>query len=249
MERRKYVKKRYLYFLLFMVLAASLIGCVGYRRKNKKINSSYSEWIDALGIKEYPHLSSAGYKEFENGIQFYIEEFDYESAEEFKKIIDNHNAFVKRNPDYFPEDFDIDLIFISCGGNVNLYFSNYTESVRLGKNHADYVDVSSIETEKSHRMRYVCSVHLDDRINTKFEVDTIIVSIGKGIETAEKAHDWSEDFENFDIIIVKISLEVEAEINVEDALKKIQETNPEAEIYYKTYSNELTKYVPEEKSN
>ena len=246
MGKGKYLKKACLYFVLSMVLAASLAGCVGYRRKNKKINSSYSEWIDALGIKEYPHISSARYKEFENGVEFYIEEFDYESAEVFKKIIDNHNAFVKRNPDYFPEDFDIDLIFISCGGNVNLYFSNYTESVTLGKNHADYVDVSSIETEKSHRMRYVCSVRLNDRINTKFEVETIIVSIGKGIETAEKAHDWSEDFENFDTIVVEIIPEVECEINVEKALEKIQRANPDAEIYYTTDSNELTKYVPDE---
>lgn len=248
MKRRKYVKKRYLYFLLFMVLAASLIGCVGYKRKNKKINTSYSEWIDALGIKEYPHLSSAGYKEFENGVEFRIEEFNYESADEFKKIIDNHNAFVKRNPDYFPEDFDIDLIFISCGGNVNLHFSNYSKSVRWGESVLAYVDVSSIETEKSHCMRYAYPEDLYE-INTKFEAETIIVLIGKGIETAEKAHDWSENFENFDTIVVRITSDVEREINVEEALEKIQRANPDAEIYYKTDSIELTKYIPEEKSN
>ena len=249
MERGKYVKKRFLYFLLFMVLVASLTGCVGHRRKNQNINSSYSEWIDALGIKEYPHLSIDGYKEFENGVEIRIEEFDYESADEVKKIIDNHNAFVKRNPDYFPEDFDIDLIFISCGGYENLHFSNYSKSVLLGDSVLAYFVVSSIETEKSLCMRYVYPEHLGDRINTKFEVETIIVLIGKGIETAEKAHDWSENFENFDTIVVRITSDVEREINVEDALEKIQRANPDAEIYYKTDSIELTKYIPEENEN
>ncbi len=249
MKQGKYPKKTSLCFILSMMLVASLTGCVGHRRKNQNINSSYSEWIDALDIREYPHLSIDGYKEFENGVEFYIKEFNYESADEFKKIIDNHNAFVKRNPDYFPEDFDIDLIFTSCGGDVNLHFSNYSKSVRWGESVLAYFDVSSIETEKSHCMRYVYPEYLGDRINTKFKAETIIISIGSAIDEVEKAHDWSENFENFDTIVVRIRPSVEREINVDEALEKIQRANPDAEIYYKTDSIELTKYIPEEKSN
>lgn len=247
MERGEHLKKACLYFLLFMVLVASLTGCG--RKRKVKINGSYNEWIDAMGINEYTYVYCSGYKEYDNGVEICISPFNSETADEFKKILDNHNAFVTRNPDYFPKGFNIDMKFECCGGNVKLFFSNYAETLSFGKNYADYVDVSSIETEDSCHMRYVYQDMGDERINTKFEAETIIISIGKGIQTAEKAHDWSEDFENLDTIVVKISPEVEAEINVGEALEKIQEANPDAEIYYKTYSNELTKYVPEEKSN
>ena len=246
MERRKYLKKTSLYFVLSVMLVTSLIGCG--RARKIKINSSYNEWIDAIGINDYPHVYCTGYKEYENGVNLSISPFNVETADEFKKILDNHNAFVTRHPDYFPEDFDIDIGFKEGSQHLSLYFSNRTNS-DLDKETLEYTDVSAIEKEKTHRMRYAYPENWDDRIETRFEAETIIIWIGEGIEMVEKAHDWSEDFENFDTIIVKISLEVEPEINVEDALKKIQEANPEAEIYYKTYSNELTKYVPEEKSN
>lgn len=246
MESWNYLKKISLYFVLSVMLVTSLTGC-GHARKIK-INSNYNEWIDAIGINDYPHVYCTGYKEYENGVSLSISPFDAETADEFRKILDNHNAFVTRNPDYFPEDFDINISFKEGSQFLSLSFSNRTDS-DSDKETAKYTEVSAIETEKTHRMRYAYPYDWDDRIETRFEAETIIISIGEGIEMVEKAHDWSEDFENFDTIIVKISLEVEAEINVEDALKKIQEANPNAEIYYKTYSNELTKYVPEEKSN
>ena len=235
MEQRKYLKKTILYFVLSVVFFVSLTGC-GSKRK-VKINGSYSEWIDAIGIDKYQHTYCVGYEEYDNGVEIRINPFNYETADEFKKILDNHNAFVKRNPDYFPEDFDIDLIFECCGGDIKLRFSNYAD-----------VDISLIEEENSHCMRYVYPYQYgyDDRINTKFEAETIITSAGKHINEIEKAHDWSENFDNFDKIVVECTSE---EMNVEDALKKIQDANPDAEIFYKTYSNELTKYVPEEKSN
>ncbi len=238
MERRKYLKKTSFCVVLSMMLMVSLIGCGGKRKI--KINGSYNEWIDAIGIDKYPHTKCVGYEEYDNGVELRISEFNYETADEFKKILDNHNAFVKRNPDYFPEDFVIDLRFECCGGDVKLYFTNYIDT--------DNLDVSSIETEKSHCMRYVYpDIWDDDRLHTKFEAETIITSAGKYINEIEKAHDWSEDFENFDTIVVKFTSD--AELNVEDALKKIQRANPDAEIYYKTDSIELTKYIPEEKSN
>ena len=240
MERGKYLKKTGLYFVLSMMLVASLAGCG--RSSKIKINGhcNYNEWIDAIGINKHPDVYCSGYYEYANGVELYISEFNYETADEFKKIIDNHNAFVTRNPDYFPEDFDIDLIFECCGGNSQLHFSNYVD--------ADYVDVSSIETEKSHRMRYVYPYGLkDDRLNTKFEADTIITTEAN-IDATGKARDWTEEFENFDTIIVRDISEFEDNINVDEALEKIQRANPDAEIYYTTNSNELTKYVPNENS-
>ncbi len=240
MERGKYLKKASLCFILSMMLIAVLAGCGGKRKV--KINGNYNEWIDAMGIDEYPHTKCVGYEEYDNGVEIRISEFNYETADEFKKIIDNHNAFVKRNPDYFSEDFVIDLIFECCGGDIALHFSNYVDT--------DYVDVSSIKTEKSCCMRYVYPEGFSsDRFHTKFEAEAIIMSLGKGIEMVEKAHDWSENFENFDTIVVRITSDVEREIDVEDALKKIQKANPDAEIYYKTYTKELTKYIPEENEN
>ncbi len=238
MERGKYPKKTSLCFILSMMLIAVLAGCGGKRKI--KINGSYNEWIDAMGIDKYPHTDCVGYKEYDNGVELRIKEFNYATADEFKKILDNHNAFVKRNPDYFPEDFDIDLIFECCGGDIKLRFSNYAD--------VENVDVSLIEEENSYCMRYVYPYKYgyDDRINTKFEAETIITSAGKHINEIEKAHDWSEYFENFDTIVVECTSE---EMNIEDALKKIQEANPDAEIYYKTYSKELTKYVPDENEN
>jgi len=120
MERGKYQKKTSLCFILSMMLIAVLAGC-GCKRKIK-INGSYNEWIDAIGIDKYPHTKCVGYEEYDNGVELRISEFNYETADEFKKIIDNHNAFVERNPDYFPEDFDIDIIFEKYVGSTALRF-------------------------------------------------------------------------------------------------------------------------------
>ncbi|MDE5873559.1 MAG: hypothetical protein K2H07_06555 [Lachnospiraceae bacterium] len=244
MGKGKHLKKISLYFVLSMVLAASLTGC---ERKVKLKSDRFSEWVDAIGINEYPHVSCCEYYEYANGLELHIRPFNYETADDFKKIIDNHNAFVTRNPDYFPEDFDITITFRKGSQYLPLSFSNRTDS-DLDKGTGEYMDLSAIETEKTHRMRYAYSYGSDDRIKTKFEAETIIISIGTYMDGVEKAHDESEDFENFDTIVVKIPLEVEREINVEEALEKIQRANPDAEIYYKTYSNELRKYVLDENS-
>ena len=244
MGKGKHLKKTCLYFVLSMVLVASLTGC-----KRKLKSDTYSEWIDAIGVNEYPHVSCPGYYEYANGVELYISDFNYETAEEFKKILDNHNAFVTRNPDYFPEDFDINISFIEAGGRSSMSFSNRTDSV-LDKGTTRYIELSAIETEKTHRIRYAYPHGSDDKIKTKFEAETIIMSIGKSIDESEKAHDWCENFENLDTIVVEITStsKDECAINVEEALKKIQRANPDVEIYYKTYSNELRKYVLDENS-
>lgn len=245
MKLEKHLKKRYAYFLLSMVFTASLVGC-GPSRK-VRINGNYDEWIDAIGINEYPNTYCSGYLEYENGVRLVISEFNSDTADEFKKIISNHNAFVTRNPDYFPEDFDIDLIFECCGGKSKLRFSNY------GRFSNYDVDISSIETEKSHRMRYVCPYDLyDDRVHTKFEVETIVGSLGKYmIYQSGKAFNMSEHFENFDTMVIDISPSAEKENNIEEDLEKIQRANPDAELYYITYISypdeyEIKKYTPEE---
>ncbi|MCM1084429.1 MAG: hypothetical protein NC393_06325, partial [Clostridium sp.] len=199
MEREKHLKKTYFYFLLSMVLAASLVGC-GPSRK-VRINGNYDEWIDAIGINKYPNTYCSGYLEYENGVRLVISDFGSDTADEFKKIISNHNAFVTRNPDYFPEGFDIDLIFKCCGGDSKLRFSNY------GRFSNYDVDISSIETEKSHRMRYVYLYDLyDDRVHTKFEAETIVGSLRQYMVCQNgKAFNVSEHFENFDKMVVDIS--------------------------------------------
>ncbi|MCM1084696.1 MAG: hypothetical protein NC393_14910 [Clostridium sp.] len=248
-NKQNYFNNILVYLILCIVFAYSLTGC-GVQREIK-INSSYSEWIDALGINDYSDTKCRRYHEYEHGITLDIMSFDYTTAPEFKKIIDNHNAFVKRNPDYFPEDFDIDFIFTCCGGDTQLQFSNYTGSVDYGKE-SNYIDLSSIETEKSHCMRYAYLSGLDDRIKTKFEAETIIISVGKYIDEVEEAQDWSENFEGFDKIVVRFVREPdEDEINIEEALEKIQRGNPGAELYYITYISypdeyEIKKYTPEE---
>lgn len=244
MEREKHLKIACLYFVLSMVLVASLTGC---RRKVKLRSDRYSEWVDAIGINEYPHVSCHRYREYDNGLRLTIGYYNCESAGEFKKILNNHNAFVTRNPDYFPEDFDINISFIEGSQYIPLSFSNRTDS-DLERDYGSYIELSEIETEKTHRMRYVYPENLEN-IEDKFEAGTIIISIGKSIDEAEKAHDWSENFENYDTIVVKIIPEVEREINVGEALKKIQRANPDAEIYYITYTTypdeyEIKKYTP-----
>ncbi|MCM1208342.1 MAG: hypothetical protein NC309_05415, partial [Ruminococcus sp.] len=115
------------------------------------------------------------------------------------------------------------------------------------------VDVSSIETEKSHRMRYVYLYDLyDDRVHTKFEAETIVGSLRQYMVCQNgKAFNVSEHFENFDKMVVDISPSAEKENNIEEALEKIQRANPDAELYYITYTAypdeyEIKKYTLEE---
>ncbi len=250
MGKSKHLKKACLYFVLSMVLVTSLAGCLPARKI--KITGKYRKWGDAIGINKNPHVYCTGYYEYADGVEIRIRPFNYETADEFKKIIDNHNEFVTKNPDYFPEDFDINILFEGPGGSPSpsMSFSNRTDS-DLDKGTTKYIELSAIETEKTHRMKYVYPYGLDnDRIKTKFEAETIIVSIAKGIG-AEKVHEWSGNFENIDTIVVEITSTSKDEcvINVEEDLEKIQRANPDVEIYYKTDSNELRKYGPDENSN
>ncbi|MCM1084698.1 MAG: hypothetical protein NC393_14920 [Clostridium sp.] len=245
MEREKHLKKRYFYFLLSMVLAAALTGC-----KRKLRSEKYSEWVDAIGINEYPHVSCHRYLEYANGLDLVIGYYDSESADEFKKIIANHNAFVTRNPDYFPEDFDIDIVVKYGSQYMPLSFSNCTNSDSDKGTLEYYGDLSVIETEKTHRMRYAYPRNMEN-IENKFEAEIIIISMGKYMDEVENAQDWSEYFENFNKIVVDISPSAEREINIEEALEKIQRANPNAELYYITYTAypdeyEIKKYTPEE---
>ncbi len=236
--------KKYICFVMFLVISISLTGCW-----KKRIISSYSEWIDALGINEYPNIECFSYHEYEDGVYLSIKEFKSEFAEEFAKIIDNHNAFVKRNPDYFPEDFDIEIQFVRFGGDMIMHFTNYAESIHFGTweenqegriycgDWAPYVNLDSIETEKSSLMRYAfVRADLDmllDGNDTKFEAETIILSAG--------IYDASTHFTGCERIVANFSLETE---NTE-TLEELRELNPGLDIYYNCYSKELTKYEPE----
>ncbi len=242
MKQGKYLKKTSLYFILSMMLAASLTGCV--HRRKVKINGNYNEWVDAIGINKYPHTYCSGYDEYENGVTLYISPFEFETADEFKKILDNHNTFVTRNPDYFPEDFDINIMFDAGYEYVELRFSNRMDS-DIDNNWAHYIDLSEIETEKTHRLRYVYAPHFDllNRINTKYEAETIILYGVYGTY----GMDMSEYFTGFKRIIVDAGSDVE-ETGIMNFLKEIQQANPDVEIYYKTDSKKLTKYVFEENS-
>lgn len=224
--------KKYICFVMVLVISISLTGCW-----KKRIISSYGEWIDALGINEYPHTECFTYHEYEDGIHLGIQEFKSESVEEFAKIIDNHNAFVKRNPDYFPEDFDIDLVFVRCGGEVVMHFTNYAEMAGVGEKWSMYVNFDSIETEKSSLMRYAfVDVNLDEALDgndTKFEAETIILSVG--------IYDVSTHFKGFKRIVKDFDSDVE----YVEVLEELRKLNPGLDIYYNCYSNELTKYEPE----
>ncbi len=244
MIQGKHWKKICLYFILAIILAASLTGCG--RSRKVKINGNYNEWIDAIEINKNSDIYCSGYYEYENGVTLCISPFKIETADEFKKILENHNAFVTRNPDYFPEDFDIDIAFKEGSQYVPLSFSNRTDS-DLDKGTTSYIDLSEIDTEKTHCMRYVyvSDFYLLNRINTKFEVETIIIDYG---EYGTHGTDMLEYFTGFTTIIVAVGSDVE-ETRVMNYLKEIQQATPNVEIYYKTYSKELTKYVPEENEN
>lgn len=247
MGRRKYLKKAGLYFVLFIVAAASLTGC-----KRKLRSEKYNEWVKAIGINEYPHVSCYGYYEYDKRIRLVVECYNRESAyDEFKNIIDNHNTFVTRNPDYFPEDFDINITLKDGSEKWMLLFSNRTDS-DLDKEY--HRDLSVIETEKTHRMRYVYPNDLET-VKTKFEAEVIVGSLGMYmLYQTGKARNMSEHFENFDTMVIEIIPEVEIEINVKEDLEKIQQANPDAEIYYITYTTypdeyEIKKFTPNENSN
>ena len=245
MERRKYLKKTCLYFVLSMVLAASLTGC---RRKVKLRSDRFSEWVNAIGINEYPDVSCWAYYEYANGVELYIQCFNFESAQdEFKKVIDNHNAFVTRNPNYFPEDFDINIVLKNGSQYEPLCFSNRADS-DLDKGTAEYYrGLSAIETEKTHRMRYAFPDNMET-VKTKLEAEVIVGSLGQFmLYQTGKACNMSEHFENFDIMVIEISSEVEEK----EDLEKIQQANPDAEIYYIIYTTypdeyEIKKFTPKE---
>ncbi len=248
MGKSKHLKKACLYFVLSMVLVASLTGC---RRKVKLRSDRFSEWVNAIRINEYPNVSCWAYHEYKNGLKLYIECFNFESGyEEFKKVIANHNAFVTRNPDYFPEDFDINIVLKEESQYEPLYFSNCTDS-DLDKGTGEYCSgLSVIETEKTHRMRYAFPDNME-AVKNKFETEVIVGSLGQFmLYQTGKARNMSEHFENFDIMVIEISSEVEEK----EDLEKIQQANPDAEIYYIIYTTypdeyEIKKFTPNENSN
>lgn len=243
MEREKYLKKTHLYFVLSMMLVVFLTGCG--RKEKIKINSSYDEWLDAIGIYEYPHVYCNGYHEYKNGLRLYLGDFNSETADEYKKIVENHNAFVERNPDYFPEDFDIDIIFEKYFGSTALRFSNRMDK-DTDKDWTDYIKLSEMETEKNHCMKYAYVSSFTGFLWTEFEAETIIIEYDK-YGMAET--DMSRYFTGYKRIIVNNYFDDDDETNVMNCLEKIWQETPEAEVYYQHYPDKWIKYVPEEKSN
>ncbi len=243
MERRKYLKKAGLYLVLFIVAVASLTGC-----KRKLRSEKYNEWVKAIGINEYPHVSCYGYYEYDNRIRLVVECYNRESAyDKIMNSVDNNNTFVTRNPDYFSEAFDINITLKDGSEKWMLLFSNRTDS-DLDKEY--HRDLSVIETGKTHRMRYVYPNDLET-VKTKFEAEVIVGSLGQFmLYQTGKARNMSEHFENFDIMVIEISSEVEEK----EDLEKIQQANPDAEIYYIIYTTypdeyEIKKFTPNENSN
>ena len=123
------MRKRILALLTLIVTIFVFTGCAVPRREvtKRNIKTSYSEWVSEIGLLDGRYLTITKYAECDDGL--IIIDIDYNQGEgeqafiELSELIDKSNGFVRKNPNYFPQEAYVNIGLHSSGGYLVCFFS------------------------------------------------------------------------------------------------------------------------------
>ncbi len=195
--------------IAFILIALVLVStaCINTRHYVHKysIRTSYKEWIDQIGIFSYDNLKVSGYREENNKIEL---ELEYENGitgyKELCDVVNAHNKFVDKNPDYFPSDIDIHIYNMK-----NFNGSGYAMSSFYNQPSDGLCDYSALGRKNTAKLQYMlvdmlmAEVELEKSDEVIIEVPVIIMECRNEEYTPEKtSYEFLSGIKNIEQIVL-----------------------------------------------
>lgn len=218
--------------IAFILIALVLVStaCINTRHYVHKysIRTSYKEWIDQIGIFSHDNLKVSGYREENNKIEL---ELEYENGitgyKELCDVVNAHNKFVDKNPDYFPSDIDIHIYnmknFNGSGFALSYFFNRKPKGTR------DYSMLKSRDTAKIQYEFINMERFGYENIEYKDVVmDIPILILDCSYAPGYEAYAFLAEFNNAEQLVIDYHT---VDYNQKKACEYIQKILPNVEIY------------------
>jgi hypothetical protein len=225
----KKLKNKIIFILVVFVITLTACGPVSYKH-SYTIRTSYREWVKQIGLFSHEHIKIQSYEEENNSVTVFIEYSDGLSGyKEMCEIVNAHNEFVDKNPDYFPENISISF--------VNRYASEYTASFfynnssincgtdsyegELGREHTAKMQFMNIEMDPGNT-----EIEYSDEV--EINVPVVILRNFYINLPSESDYAFLKECKNAEQIIIDFQ---NVEYDANEVSKSIKKYLPDVEVY------------------
>ena len=215
--------------LIVMMVALTACGNRHYEH-SFTIKTSYREWVKEIGLFSHENIKIQRYREEDNSVTVVIEYTnDLSGYKELCEIVNAHNEFVDKNPDYFPEDISISF--------VNRYASEYTASFfynnssincgtdsyegELGREHTAKMQFMNIEMDPGNT-----EIEYSDEV--EINVPVVILRNFYINLPSESDYTFLKECKNAEQIIIDFQ---NVEYDANEVSKSIKKYLPDVEVY------------------
>ncbi len=245
-RKRRANYNRIVAMLLISTLFLSMAGCIFDWKVNLKKESSYQKWVKALNLDNLECMEVDYYKEEKNIIKVHLEvKSDIEDNSylvELAELIDNHNAFVEANPDYFKNGTIIDFGIKENGMQYSIHArSNLYDT---GGTIASY-DIRMLKRKTTAQIQYLSidSLFMSGwPFTDEIEINVPVVFVDLGTH-----EDFEEEYrmESF-VSLEQLVINYRRDDIPESELMQIKERYPDIEVYSLQYGEDLKRIEREE---
>ena len=224
-------RKNNIICMLIIVLMVTLTACGNmHYERSFTIITSYREWVKELGLFSREHIKIQSYREENNSVTVDIEYTDGLSGyKELCEIVNAHNEFVDKNPDYFPGDISISF--------VNRYASEYTASFfynNSSKNCSTNSYESDLGREYNAKMQFM-NIEIDSgnteiEYSNEVEINIPVVILRNFYINlpSESNYEFLKECKNTEQIIIDFQ---NVEYDANEVSKSIKKYLPDVEVY------------------
>ena len=220
--------------VLALIIMVLLVGC----------NSStymYDEWKSYVVGNKKGNLKKR-YEENESEINLKISPYSSKTADECENIIKRSREFAEKNPDYLSDKIDINISFYLGSELIAIKFTNITNAPGDEKS-IFYYDLTKLNLDCGEKPSYTYvdySILQDKVLRGTFDTEVIILELGENAKAYCRADvlELSKYFNSYQCIVANF----DAEEPAKEVLQILKEKNPDADIYYTCYRDDLKKY-------
>ena len=159
------MRKKLLALLTLVAVIIMCTGCFNVKRTvtKKSIDTSYSEWVEEIGLLDGEYLIVRGYVEREDGLIDITVDYNYgekeQALEELSELIDKNNAFVQNHPKYFSSEAYVSICFYNTAGAYEMCFFSkgrnnrgmYVSGADLGRIDGMTINYASIDMRDGYK--------------------------------------------------------------------------------------------------
>ena len=215
--------------IIAMMVALTACGNTHYEC-SFTIKTSYREWIKEIGFFSHEHIKIQSYEEENNSVTVVIEYSDGLSGyKEMCEIVNAHNEFVDKNPDYFPEDISISFVNRDASEYTASFFYNNssincgTDSYEgeLGREHTAKMQFMNIEMNPGNT-----EIEYSDEV--EINVPVVILRNFYINLPSESDYTFLKECKNAEQIIIDFQ---NVEYDANEVSKSIKKYLPNVEVY------------------